>query len=340
MKFLKSILILIVILLIIVGSFLAADRFLGLNNTQRIFQDVKKGLGIESSDEPQIDTRPIEITTNVDSISAYEDFASILIKSNKPIKVEESSRFNLVGEESLIINQKEEGRNYYVLEITNIGEGEGVLSIDFNDEAGNIKTLELNTFKERGFSLLGEDRVMPWENTKYIVDGDDLNAEVNKGNRLLSTYIPSDLINIKENYVNLFVNDADFELREVAADQLNVMLNDLRAETGKNVVIASAYRSYDTQAGLYASYVREFGQAETDEFSARPGYSEHQLGTVLDFVNDDSGFELTPEFDNTIAGTWLRENASKYGFIQSYPKDSEGETGYAYEAWQYRYIGE
>ena len=36
----------------------------------------------------------------------------------------------------------------------------------------------------------------------------------------------------------------------------------------------------------------------------------------------------------------MKENAHKYGFILRYPKDKEYITGYTYESWHYRYVGE
>jgi len=36
---------------------------------------------------------------------------------------------------------------------------------------------------------------------------------------------------------------------------------------------------------------------------------------------------------------WLKNNAWSYGFVQSYPLDSEEITGFAYEPWHFRYIG-
>ena len=45
-------------------------------------------------------------------------------------------------------------------------------------------------------------------------------------------------------------------------------------------------------------------------------------------------------FDTSEAFNWLQENAYKYGYILRYPKDKEYLTGYDYESWHYRYVGE
>ncbi|MBP3871909.1 MAG: D-alanyl-D-alanine carboxypeptidase family protein [Faecalicoccus sp.] len=97
----------------------------------------------------------------------------------------------------------------------------------------------------------------------------------------------------------------------------------------------SGYRSYDTQNGLYWSYVSSYGQAEADTFSARPGYSEHQTGLAYDLMHT-SGALVTnqPEAD------WIAQNAHRYGFIVRYQEGKEDITGYVAEQWHLRYIGD
>ena len=75
--------------------------------------------------------------------------------------------------------------------------------------------------------------------------------------------------------------------------------------------------------------------------SARPGHSEHQLGTAIDFRSADDPtppWELD-DFADTAAGGWLHDHAWEYGFVLSYPKGEAAETCYAYEPWHYRYVG-
>ncbi|MHB9781236.1 LD-carboxypeptidase LdcB/DacB [Streptococcus sp. 10F2] len=96
----------------------------------------------------------------------------------------------------------------------------------------------------------------------------------------------------------------------------------------------SGYRSYETQVGLYQSYVDQDGQANADRYSARAGYSEHQTGLAYDLI-DSSGNLLTDKE----ASKWLREHAADYGFIVRYTEDKEDITGYTAESWHVRYIG-
>lgn len=104
-------------------------------------------------------------------------------------------------------------------------------------------------------------------------------------------------------------------------------------EAGFSASLVSGYRSYQTQASIYNSYVQRWGQEYTDTVSARPGHSEHQTGLAFDVG------ELTSSYGETKEGIWLRNNCQKYGFIIRYPKGKENITGYAYEPWHIRYVG-
>ncbi|HFI0506306.1 TPA: LD-carboxypeptidase LdcB/DacB [Streptococcus suis] len=97
----------------------------------------------------------------------------------------------------------------------------------------------------------------------------------------------------------------------------------------------SGFRSYETQASLYQSYVNQDGQAAADTYSARPGYSEHQTGLAFDLI--DSAGNLLEE---PTASQWLADNAHRYGFIVRYLPGKEYSTGYMAESWHVRYIGQ
>ena len=108
-------------------------------------------------------------------------------------------------------------------------------------------------------------------------------------------------------------------------------------EDGITLDIRSAYRSYSTQKWLFNDYASRHGEEEANRFSARPGQSEHQLGTAVDFGG--TSVDFTAAFGETDRGRWLAENAHKYGFALSYPQNKEHITGYIYEPWHFRYIG-
>ena len=105
------------------------------------------------------------------------------------------------------------------------------------------------------------------------------------------------------------------------------------AAQGLNLFIASGFRSYATQVGLYNKYAANDGVAEADRYSARAGHSEHQTGLTFDLNT------ITEAFGSTPAGIWVAEHGHEYGFIVRYPQGGEAITGYKWEPWHMRYLG-
>ena len=114
---------------------------------------------------------------------------------------------------------------------------------------------------------------------------------------------------------------------------LQKMLDDAGATT-IDLKIASAFRSFDTQSKLKSSYKVTYGSG-SNTFSADQGYSEHQLGTTIDFTTTKLGANNST-FEKTASYVWLTENAYKYGFILSYPKKN---AYYIFEPWHWRFVG-
>ena len=98
--------------------------------------------------------------------------------------------------------------------------------------------------------------------------------------------------------------------------------------------MASAFRSFDTQASLKSGYKITYGSG-ANKFSADQGYSEHQLGTSVDFTTPDVGGNFS-KFQTDPAYQWLQNNAHHYGFILSYPEEN---TYYKFEPWHWRFVG-
>ncbi len=170
------------------------------------------------------------------------------------------------------------------------------------------------------------------EGLKVISDGNYLLALVTKETTLKSGYVPPDLKPVPS-YMNPSYN---MQLREEALEHLAELFQAAESD-GVTQAIRSAYRSYSTQKNLFQDYASRHGEEEANRFSARPGQSEHQLGTAVDFGGTNVDFRAA--FAQTEQGLWLAENAYKYGFAMSYPHNKEHITGYIFEPWHYRYIG-
>ena len=146
---------------------------------------------------------------------------------------------------------------------------------------------------------------------------------VNKTYNLPSDYRPSN----SENY--------EYCTTCLTSETLEAF-NQMKADAqtlGLNLYISSGFRSYTYQENLYNNYVLQDGKEEADTYSARPGHSEHQTGLAFDLNTIDDSFAYTEE------GKWVKDNCYKYGLILRYPKGKEDKTGYQYESWHLRYVG-
>ncbi len=131
----------------------------------------------------------------------------------------------------------------------------------------------------------------------------------------------------------------------IIADVYKMM--DAASDDGVNLMICSAYRSYDRQKTLFNNKINKLmgeGMTYLEAYKVGsmnvtvPGTSEHHLGLALDILTG-SYTKMDDGFGDTAAGKWLAENASDYGFILRYPKGKEDITGIVYEPWHFRYVG-
>lgn len=148
---------------------------------------------------------------------------------------------------------------------------------------------------------------------------------------LSENYIPSKLSRIDGQY--LLNSSAELYFHGDALPFLSAMISEAKSRN-VDLKIVSAYRSFDDQISVKEGYKTLYGYG-ANQFSADQGYSEHQLGTTVDFTNSTlkklvTDFEKKPEYK------WLIENAYRYGFILSYPK---GNSFYQYEPWHWRFVG-
>ena len=169
------------------------------------------------------------------------------------------------------------------------------------------------------------------EEKTFRADDKSLFFLIDKKHTASSSYAPKDLVSLKKN--SLFdLNKAGMKIRPEAYSALNEMaqaaLND-----GIRLLVSSAYRSYSYQENLFNYWVSVDGLEEAERESSRPGTSQHQLGTAVDFGS------ISDDFDKTQMGQWIYKNAADYGWSLSFPKDYEDVTGYRWECWHFRYIG-
>ncbi|HEX5774593.1 MAG TPA: M15 family metallopeptidase [Candidatus Paceibacterota bacterium] len=159
----------------------------------------------------------------------------------------------------------------------------------------------------------------------------ELLAKYSKVYFLNENYIPTELASIDEKYLS--DPSRELQIHARAEPHLTALL-EAAEEDDITLEVASAYRSFGTQAALKSNYTVQYGSG-ANRFSADQGYSEHQLGTTVDFTSPEIGGALVG-FDTTEAYAWLVKHAHRYGFVLSYPA---GNAYYQYEPWHWRYVG-
>lgn len=144
-------------------------------------------------------------------------------------------------------------------------------------------------------------------------------------------YEPPRLSTIKKGF--LYDENTPLKIHSKVRPFLEDLLEDAE-DDNIELFVRSAYRDFGTQAALKTGYTVTYGSG-ANAFSADQGYSEHQLGTTVDFTTTGLNGGLDG-FDKTEAYEWLLENAHKYGFVLSYP---ENNAYYQFEPWHWRFVG-
>ena len=145
-------------------------------------------------------------------------------------------------------------------------------------------------------------------------------------------YAPGDLVDVTA--AGFAQRD---QVREIVVPDLAALRQAAQAN-GTPLVLVSGYRSYEYQRGLFEDRATQVGEAQAAAGTARPGHSEHQLGTAIDVLNPESG-DLTTDFATTPAGQWVEDHAHEFGFVVSYPDAARDRTCYEFEPWHLRYVG-
>ena len=269
-------------------------------------------INVVDTTAPEIKMTSDKIISKVGKKIDLLENVSATDNSKEDITVEVSGDYdiNTVGEYKLKYTAKDSSGNTATKDFVLVVEKSEGNESNNNDSGEVIKQEDKKFTTSKGFS--GETK-----NGKTYIDGV---LVVNKTYSLPSNYAPGLDSGVQSAAQKMF-----------AAAKLD--------DPSLNIYIASGFRSYDVQKKLYNNYVNSSGKAQADTFSARPGYSEHQSGLAFDVCQANLPC-INSGFDNTAPAKWLAKNAYKYGFILRYPKNKSNETGYKYESWHFRYVGE
>ena len=168
----------------------------------------------------------------------------------------------------------------------------------------------VDTFDRAAFSI--DDPSSPWVVVNKLRPINPIDFE------------PGDLVEVPVEYTN------EPLLRQEASDAVVAMFQAAFDEAGLELASNSAYRSFSAQENVYDG---------DDLTTARPGFSEHQTGLTIDIGPLSGECSLEECFADTPEGIWLRDNAARWGFILRYPADKTDVTGYSFEPWHFRWVG-
>ena len=134
----------------------------------------------------------------------------------------------------------------------------------------------------------------------------------------------------------------DFSVEKETYSHFVQLLDDLSTED-VYIEIDSACRTVDEQMALWERFEKEYGEDYCEKYLAEPGYSEHHTGLAIDIFLIKDGEDIRDN-EAMLAETELfakvHERLADYGFILRYPEGKEDITGYSYEPWHIRYVGE
>jgi D-alanyl-D-alanine carboxypeptidase len=126
-------------------------------------------------------------------------------------------------------------------------------------------------------------------------------------------------------------------VRSFVVDDLGA-LRQAAADNGTPVTMLAAYRSYEEQQQILDLRIAEFGEEEALRRAARPGHSEHQLGTTVDLTSEGLS-DVDEAWGASPTGQWVAANADRFGFLVTYAEGVEQLTCYTHEPWHLRYVG-
>lgn len=147
---------------------------------------------------------------------------------------------------------------------------------------------------------------------------------VNGRHYLDENYKPDSLATFSKSYCY-----EEQKAQRVVVDAFMALQEACKEQTDAQLMVNSAYRSYDDQIGTY--------KRNPKGYAARAGSSEHQTGFAIDVTSRQHPMRWP--FDKSEEGVWMREHCHEYGFILRYPERQSHIFGFAYEPWHLRYVG-
>ena len=256
--------------------------------------------------------KPAEITV-LDGTKLNLESALTLESEGKPVKGKVSSVE--VGKGLVTSNKENESSKSDEIEFD--GEGEGSIQLTYTLENGKsvardlkVKVVKAEDSKDNQEFITGNGKKMKRENGAFMVDGLPV---INNVLKVSETFDPGESHEAKK--------------------AMDKMIAGAKKE-GIHLEIVGGYRNWSQQKSGYESYFKLVGEKTAERYWAKAGSGDSQSGQSYDLNY------MQPQLIDTAAGKWLDQNCYKYGFVIRFPKGEEEMTGFAYQPWHVRYVGD
>lgn len=164
-------------------------------------------------------------------------------------------------------------------------------------------------------------------------------AQIHKELAIPASYAQDRDLRIFEEAASLVIAEHDGNGKQhrltANANRMWEMMKHDAAHDGLQLILVSAYRSIEYQAGLIKRKLDQ-GKSIDDilKILAAPGYSEHHTGRAIDLTSPDCP-PCEERFEKTDAFAWLNLHAKEYNFVMSFPRDNRH--GFIYEPWHWAF---
>lgn len=138
------------------------------------------------------------------------------------------------------------------------------------------------------------------------------------------------------------------EIDERIEEDLQRMIQAGKSEAGVDILVVMGYVSRFEQIEMFNNAIKAELEKGSEYFVAYtrvvksvqlPAYDERELGLTVSLVGRD--YQVMDKKQQTTAtAIWLIDNCHRFGFVLRYPEGKESITGYDYQSWSYRYVGQ
>ena len=225
-------------------------------------------------------------------------------------------------------------RNFIILSLLIIGV---FFSLTYYMDS-TIDKINASIIKKNSVSIDSYDKEMLNSSSKKLIKYEINYSKkyeilVNKANPISEDKVANyNIVNVENNYYD----NVKLE-EETYKNYLKLKENLLKK--GYYINIKNGFRTFNDSIIIYKSYSEKYGNKYAKKHITNKGESEHNTGLAFDYTISTQENQIDENYDENKIN-YLESIAYLYGFIIRYPKGKENITGYSYEPWHLRYVGQ